>query len=301
MEQIFDLIIFFYLGTVGVYVVHGLHFWKETTKRAASLAIFCLLALSWLVVFYGSFIEPRILVVHQEELRLSDEPTQRLRAVILSDLHVGPFKKTDWARKVVERVNNLRPDVILIAGDFVVESKADVRYLQPLRELSATYGVFAVTGNHEYRARAASEVIEVLREAGVVVLENESVELEVSGKTLRIAGVSDIWFEGDVRRAMKDVAEEDPTLLLAHNPDVVLDAAARTADAVIAGHTHGGQIRLPFIGPIPALPTKLGRRYDKGWFDYEGTKLFITTGVAETGTRARLFVPPEIVEMQIHF
>lgn len=301
MEPIFDLIIFFYLGAVGVYIVHGLHFWKQTQNRRLSLMIFLVFAFSWLVIFYGSFIEPRMLVINRQELRLGDEPSQSINAVVLSDLHLGTFKKTRWAKRLVEQVNALEPDLIILAGDFVVSSKKDARFLTPLADFSATYGVYAVTGNHEYRSKAVEEVMEALEAGGITVLRNETVNLEVNGKILRLAGVSDIWFDGDLEKTMKDVKDEDTVILIAHNPDVVLNQISRKADAVFAAHTHGGQIRLPLIGPVPALPTKLGREYDRGWFDYEGLKLFITSGVSETGTRARLFVPPEIVHMQIHF
>lgn len=301
MEIVFDLIIFFYLGAVGVYIVHGLHFWKETKKRGLLLAIFCLLFLSWIVIFYGSFIEPRMLVVNRQELRLSDHPTQSINAVIFSDLHVGIFKKTAWTKRVVDKVNSLRPDLVVIPGDFVVSSQNDTRWLEPLSNLSATYGVYAVTGNHEYKAEAENEVVLALQQAGIIVLRNESLAVEINGKILRLAGVSDIWFDGNLEKTLANVKDEDATILIAHNPDIVLDKMSRLADAVFAGHTHGGQIRLPLIGPVPALPTKLGREYDRGWFDYDGLKLFITSGVGETSARARLLAQPEIVQMQIHF
>lgn len=301
MEFIFDNIIYFFLGAVAAYLVHGLHFWKQTRGNKWRLGIFVLLVVSWLTVFYGSFIEPRMIIVRSEQIQLNEQSTQTLRAVVLSDLHMGPFKKQEWAQKVVDQVQALKPDIIFLLGDFVVTSAGEIKYLQPLDGLFAPYGVYAVTGNHDHETEAAPEVIAALEEAGIQVIENEVLDIEVNGSVLRLAGVSDIWFEGDVEKTMQDVSPEQSVILLAHNPDVVLSKVAHRADAVFAGHTHGGQIRLPFIGSVPSIPTKLGRTYDEGWFTYEGLKLFITSGVAESGTRARLFNPPEIVQMEIHF
>lgn len=299
MEIVFDFIIFFFLGSIGVYLIHGLRFWKRFRQRHVSLALFFFFALSWAVVFYGSFIEPRLLIVKQETVTLHEQPTQTLRAVVFSDLHAGPFKKIDWIQRVVSRVMALQPDIVFIAGDFIVNSAADVDSLSPLKQLSAPYGVYAVTGNHDYQAQASQEVIHTLEQAGIEVLENEVVNLEVNGQILRLAGVSDLWFEGDLARTVSGVREDDAVVLLVHNPDVMLDSASRKADLVLAAHTHGGQIRLPWIGSVPSLPTQLGRAYDKGWFTFDSTQLFITSGVGESGTRARLFIPPEIVVLNL--
>lgn len=301
MEIVFDFIIYFFLATAAAYLLHGAHFWQETKKSRWRLWIFVVFVLGWLAVFYGSFIEPRFISVRTEHVLINEQPTQTIRAVVFSDLHMGQFKKNEWTRRVVKEVNALKPDIVFILGDFVVTSSDEVKYLDGIEELSATYGVYAVTGNHDYHASAAPEVIELLEKAGVEVIENETLNVEVNGKVLRLAGVSDIWFEGDVEKTMRSVQEEDSVILLAHNPDVVMEESAHRADAVLAAHTHGGQIRLPFIGSISAIPTKLGHSYDEGWFTYEGLKLFITSGVAESGTRARLFNSPEIVQMEIKF
>jgi predicted MPP superfamily phosphohydrolase len=101
---------------------------------------------------------------------------------------------------------------------------------------------------------------------------------------------------------MADADTEHPTILLAHNPDVILDEESTAANLVIAAHTHGGQIRLPFLGSLAPIPTKLGRAFDRGWFSLqEGRALFITTGVGESGVRARLFVPPQIDVLTVHW
>jgi predicted MPP superfamily phosphohydrolase len=301
MEPVFDIIIYFFLAVTATYLIHGFHFWNTTRSSSCRLGIFFILLIGWLTVFYGSFIEPRMIIVRSEYLRLSEQPTQTLNAVLLSDLHVGPFKKQEWAQKVVEQIQANKPDIIFLLGDFVVTSPSETKYLQPLKQLSAPYGVYAVTGNHEYETDSESNVKSALEEFGIEVIENEVLNIEINGYVLKLAGVSDIWFDGDLQKTMQDITPEQSVILLAHNPDVVLSEITHRADAVLAGHTHGGQIRLPLVGPISAIPTKLGRAYDEGWFTYEKLKLFITSGVGESGARARLFNPPEIIQMEIKF
>lgn len=297
MWMIFDGLIFFFLISVGIFLVHVWFHARAQKKYVLWLSI--VLAIGWVTVFYGSFIESHRLVVNTQQITLSSSPTQSLRAAVFADLHVGPYKKTAWARRVVEKVMSQNPDIIFLLGDFVSISAKDVRYLEPLKNLLAPYGVYAVTGNHEYHARASEETVAALKTFGIHVLENESVRLPVNDQSLTLAGVSDIWFEGDLTKTIKGITQEEKTVLIAHNPDVMLDPASHVADVVVAGHTHGGEIRLPWIGSIAALPTKLGRAYDKGWFQFDQTKIFITSGVGEIGTRARLFNPPEIVVMEI--
>ena len=258
------------------------------------MAIAIILGLGWLTVFYGSFIEPKILVVRESAIELSSEPTEQLRVAVVADFHVGPYKGERWVRQVVDRVMALEADLIIMPGDFIFRIKDEVEMLAPIKDLSAPFGVWAVTGNHDYEDDASRVVVETLESYGVVVLENERERIAVGESEVVIAGVSDIWYEGDVERTLVGLEGEEVVLLISHNPDAVLHKTADRADLVIAGHTHGGQIRLPVIGAVPQIPTELGNAFDKGLFSYNDQQLFITSGVGETGPRARLFNPPEI-------
>jgi predicted MPP superfamily phosphohydrolase len=97
----------------------------------------------------------------------------------------------------------------------------------------------------------------------------------------------------DYKKAVANIDATAPQIVLSHTPDIILKNIA-SADLILSGHTHGGQIRLPGIGAIPEIPTFLGRQYDEGLFNLGDQQLFITRGVGESGTRARLFCPPEI-------
>ncbi len=269
-------------------------------RRLAGIVVF-LFSAAWLTIFFGSFVEPRTLVVRAYEADIGSADGQSVRAAVVSDLHLGPYKGESWTRSVVDRINAEQPDVIFLLGDFVSDRVEAAEGLAPLVDLAAPYGVYAVTGNHEYQSGGAQTIVEKLRALRMTVLQNTSTRLHISGKEVTLVGVDDIWFEGNPYAAMKGLTAEDTVVLLSHNPDIVYSPDAHLADLILAGHTHGGQIRLPILGPIAEIPTALGQVYDKGMFTFEGIPLFITSGLGETGPRARLFNPPEISMVTIKF
>lgn len=301
MSLYFEFVIFFFLIAVGAYLIEIMIKYKRARHKIWSVFLLLTLGTAWGVIFFGSLVEPRMLVVNEFEAALNDEPTGSVRAVVLSDFHLGPYKKSDWARRIVTETNELKPDIIFLPGDFIfnVSDQADMLY--PLADLEAPFGVYAVTGNHDYTDNNIGYVIEALKRYGIIVLENETQVIETTLGPLSIAGINDLWYDGSALTVLRDVQEEDNVILLSHNPDVMLSGLAKPADLVISGHTHGGQIRLPYYGPVSGLPTLMGREYDRGLKSYEDEQLFITSGLGEIGPRARLFNPPEIALLIIAF
>jgi predicted MPP superfamily phosphohydrolase len=298
----FDVIIFVFLIAVGAFLVEVATDWSRYKKHPYWLGVIGALFVSWLVIFYGSFIEPRLLIVTQEEISLSEEVSGEIRVAVVADFHVGPYTRSGWEQYVVDEVMAQEPDMILIPGDFIFNHEEQVEYLESLSDLSAPLGVYAVTGNHDYSYGAEVAVKALIEDSDLTLLENEFVKVEIAEESLVIAGVSDIWFEGDLTQTLSGLTVEDDVVLISHNPDAVLEEVTAVADLVVSGHTHGGQIRLPLIGPVPPLPTELGRTFDKGLFQYSDMQqLFITSGVGETGPRARLFNPPEINIISLSF
>ena len=294
----YEIIIFGYLIGVSVLLLEWKHKQKHThQKKTIFNILITVLLVGWITIFYGSFVEPRLLFVRFQEILIGQTMNQ-LHAVVVSDIHVGPYKQEAWVRHIVEKVNEQDPDVVFLLGDFIFSESSQLRYLAPLSHLKSRNGVYAVLGNHDFSNNASEEVIEELKSLGVEVLQNESRLLEDQGFLL--AGVSDLWFDGDIGETLKFVGEtEKPVILLSHNPDVVLQTDAEKADLIVSAHTHGGQIRLPWMGPLLSVPTVLGKAYDRGLFAFNRQQLFITSGVSETGPRARLFTPPEIVNLII--
>lgn len=296
---LFDAVTIFYLVSVGILLLHQGMVHRASLRLWRQRILFVLLALSWLVVFYGSFMEPKILHVNTQAISLSSSPAQELRVALIGDIHAGPYRDEDWVRTVVEKTMARQPDLILLVGDFIYDDPSQVSALDSLGDLSAPLGVYAVLGNHDYEGGQPEIVIQTLEALQIDVLENEHVFLGTTGITL--AGISDLWFAEDLSKALEGIQSEDMVILLSHNPDVVLQMESHLADLVLSGHTHGGQICLPWIGSVPPIPDELGRAYARGFFFYEGLPLFITGGVGETGPRARLWDPPEINLLTISY
>jgi predicted MPP superfamily phosphohydrolase len=229
-----------------------------------------------------------------------------LNVAFLSDIHVGPYKGEKWVRKLVERTNALKPDLVLLGGDFIYRNADDLPGLAPFKELKAPLGVYAILGNHdEWIARKEAKAW--FETSGIPLLLNRSLHAEKDGRKISIAGADDDWYgETDLVAAFKDIAPDDLAVIMLHNPELAVPSAAMLRARpgptfFFSGHTHGGQIRLPWWGPVPALPHHLGRRYDRGVFAFDGLPLVIGAGLGESGPRARLFCPPEIVVAELKY
>ncbi|NQV11895.1 metallophosphoesterase [Candidatus Uhrbacteria bacterium] len=272
---------------------------KKTGLRAVA---FGLVFIAWIVVFYGSFIEPKMLFVDEYDIDLDVTGVDgELTIAVVSDIHLGPYKGERWAEKVTARLNEIDAEMILMPGDFIFSKTEDIEMLKSHGDIDLP--VYSVLGNHDQEFGDLDIIVEKLNGWGLNVLRNRSVEVATNdGNNVDIAGIDDIWYTPSLASAFEGVDDDTFTILIAHNPDVILEDETTDADLVISGHTHGGQIRLPWIGPVPPLPTKLGQKYDVGLFDFgDANKLFITRGVGETGPRARLFNPPTIDVLHIKY
>jgi predicted MPP superfamily phosphohydrolase len=253
------------------------------------------------VAAWTGWIEPRRLVTVRRTLDLPHWPRESLRAGVLSDLHAGvPHTGRAKIALAVERLNEERPDVMLLLGDFLDANPLLGGRLAPelvareLAALEAPLGTFAVLGNHDWR-RAGDGMWRALTEVGIRVLENEAVELE---NGVFVAGLADLRSRRpDLPGALADVAPDAPVILLAHDPDVFPYVPERVA-LTLSGHTHGGQIAIPRLRSM-AIPSRYGERYARGHIVEHGRHLFVTSGLGTSGLPLRAFVPPEVVVLKL--
>ncbi|MBK9165564.1 MAG: metallophosphoesterase [Acidobacteria bacterium] len=277
------------------------------------------IAFSLLALAYGYFIEPHRLVVNETELEINglDPAFDGLRFVAVADIHAGSHGvDAERMREVVDEINAQDADVVVMLGDYVSQLndgkpirerqlKMPVESLtEGLAGIRARYGVYAVLGNHDGWYDNTS-VAEALRRAGIRVLENEVAFIERGGRKLRLFGMRDhlhmgTWatFNQDMRRAIASYERSGDIIVLQHSPDVfpVINAFKTFGDdfkLMIAGHTHGGQVRFPVLG-TPIVPSAFGQKYAAGHVREEGKDLFVTTGIGTSLLPFRFLVPPEI-------
>jgi predicted MPP superfamily phosphohydrolase len=219
-----------------------------------------------------------------------------VRAVLVSDLHVaGPDMPPERLRRIVDRINALRPDLVLIAGDLVSDRRLSTRRyplreaVAPLAALRAPLGVVAVLGNHDHW-RDATAARAALRSAAVMVLDNRAAAIG----PLAIGGVDDD-FTGHAR--LQEVVQavralRGARLLLSHSPDPFRQVPSDFG-LTLAGHTHCGQIVLPWIGAFATM-SRYGDRYRCGFVREHGKLLLVTAGVGTSVAPLRIGAPPEI-------
>ncbi|GEM_PF-131710 len=345
MNPFFDSIIILFLVASDILCIN---IWRDRKRQGTwesrhsrlTLFVAVLLCCGATLVFWGSFIEPRIITVNRVSIDLPNfEPKKLVRVALISDVHVGTYKQDGWIRRVSKRIISEKPDIVLIAGDLIVDKPEHAKYLSPFSVLRSAFPVYAVLGDHDYQVKQkpqfkideglAGIVAKALTDAGVKVMRNETQHLELHGAPLLLIGLDD-WLskKTDMPAALNKLPNylitELPVVVLVHNPDFILDpeftakaGQAKNIDLILAGNTHGGQIRLPFIGSLARLPSDLPKSFDKGLFELHYTdhapptgqktilstskypRLFITSGISESGPRARLFNPPEIVLLEL--
>ena len=249
---------------------------------------------------WAFWLEPARLVVTEERIALRWPARPPLRIAILTDLHVGsPFNGVDKLRRTVERTNTAHPDIICILGDLVIQGVIGGRFVTPetiasaLHDLKSSNGTVAVLGNHDGwldhdRVRRALEA------NGVRLVEDTAIRIQTTAGPLWIAGISDLWTgRHDIAAALARVVDDGaPVILLTHNPDVFPDVPARVT-ITLAGHTHGGQVRVPFFGR-PVVPSRYGQRFAAGHVVEGGRHMFVATGVGTSILPVRFRVPPAI-------
>lgn len=254
-------------------------------------------------IAYACLIEPFALKVSRVDLafrKLSLEPPT-LRVVQITDIHLERTTKRE--RKLVALVKSLQPDLILMTGDYLNHSYIGeetaiehVRFL--IQELEAPCGIYAVPGTPLIDP---PEVMgRIFDGLGVKVLENESVKVTIAGQEIHLVGVSctgDLGVDRPrLERALAVAPPEAFKILLCHMPDLVDEAAAWGIDLYLAGHTHGGQLRLPFYGAV-VTSSNHGKRYEMGLFREGETYLYVSRGIGMEGLsapRARFLCPPEV-------
>jgi hypothetical protein len=219
-----------------------------------------------------------------------------LRILFLSDLHAGPFVSPRVLQATVERLLGVEPDVVLLGGDLTTASVAEFEtHRAAFASMRAPLGVYGVLGNHDHYSREPERLRELIEGAGIGVLHNCAVVLERGGQSLDLAGVDDLLMGRPDLEAALDGARS-PVVLLSHNPDLFFDAARHGVALTLAGHTHGGQIRIP---GLPVLVRQSRYRLDQGRYRWGRSELVVSRGLGAVGVPLRAACRPEGVLIRL--
>jgi predicted MPP superfamily phosphohydrolase len=261
---------------------------------------------------YAGGVEARSLAVTRYAPQPPAWPSgHRLSITVIADIHAGgPNMTVSHVRRMVDTANELKSDLVVLLGDYIATYRfVDVRmpnriWAAELARLSAPLGTWAVLGNHDWWHDPAG-IRTSLTAVGISVLENDAVLLGPEGARFWLAGLGDQRayrlghgrFRGvdDLPRTLSQIRTGDPIVLLAHEPDIFAHLPERIA-LTLAGHTHGGQIRLPLIWPA-FVPSKYGARYAYGHVVEDGRHLIVSGGLGTSFIPARLGMPPEVVQV----
>ena len=272
---------------------------------------------------YAFGIEPlyRLVVTRYAPVLPRWTPGLSLRVAVLADFHVGqPFMPLARIAEIVDATNALKPDLILMLGDYPAGPSVTYRkipltdFARVVAPLKAPLGVYSILGNHDWwddeeaqrRLAGPVQARRVLEQVGIPVLENDALRLVKDGKPFWVAGVADqipFLIQGlddhgleDVPGTLAKVTDAAPVLLMIHEPELFLDVPERVS-LTLAGHTHGGQVRL--FGYSPAIRPVDGTDFSYGHVVRRGRHMIVSGGFGVSRLPVRLGVPPEIVLLEL--
>jgi len=224
----------------------------------------------------------------------------RLRVVQLSDIHAGIYMTPKTIRHYVEQVITLQPDVFVITGDFVTNSISFLPdCLKELALVHARYGTFATLGNHEHWVGNINEFQTIFKRYKIELLQNAHQLIQTESGSFAVAGIDDLQLGNpDLPAALHGLDPATPTLLLSHHPEIFPQAAAHGIPLTLAGHYHGGQIKLKLPGLAVSL-AHLRTPYPEGLYRMNSSRLYVSRGIGTTFTPVRLNAPPEVTLLHL--
>jgi uncharacterized protein len=251
---------------------------------------------------YATLIEPRWLQLRRSRIHIRRLPRELegLRIGLLTDLHAGGATPYSLVRRAVRLLMEERPDLVALTGDFAHDDEPDFRRVRAaLRGLHAPLGVYAVPGNHDHVIGIDRWRAEFARDTRIRDLTNRAVIRQHNGRRICIAGVDD-YSQGAPRLELPALAERDLTILLAHSPDQAERSRRRpdAVDLVVSGHTHGGQVRLPWFG-APLRAAEHDRLYDKGLRRRPWTQVYTSRGIGTVHLPVRFLARPEVAVLEL--
>lgn len=254
--------------------------------------VFILALLSVMTLGYSYFIETNWLEVTRHQINLKANSNKKLKIIQISDLHTKGIGTIE--EKVIKTVQSEKPDIIFLTGDIATPDGTKSGYEKVLKELKAKKAIYYIPGNWE-DWEPISDLSDILKRNNIIDLTNKSIQLD---HKLWLAGFADAPTGNPDLRILKNIPNDSKIISIFHSP-IFFDKVSNSIDLAYAGHTHGGQIRLPLIGSI-ALPPGSGN-YDQGWFQKNRAKMYVNRGIGTSIVPLRFLCRPEISVFEINY
>ena len=250
---------------------------------------------------YARLIEPYHYLISETDIFIPNLPErfEGFRITQLTDIHHSKILGIEEVQRVVQLAQQTRPDMFVLTGDYATTYR---RYIEPCAEalssLNAPEGVWAVLGNHDHYTDPEL-TMRALERNHIAVLNNINTSLRRGPDSIQLSGVDDwTWNSADWRKALAGLKQEIPTVLLSHQPSVFDFDLPKHISLILSGHTHGGQIRLPWVGSPARFATK-DLRFAQGLFQKGDMQLYVSSGTGVIGLPVRFGVRPEIALLRL--
>lgn len=271
---------------------------RRTFLKTLITSVLALIGIGGGTYYYARKIEPALLGMHEETIHSAKIPQsfQNYKIIQFTDTHIGFQYSVEQFKELVKKINNEKPDIILFTGDLVDAPQSynwNRELTQTLSSLEAPDGKFWIYGNHDHGGYGTEKVNDVLKESGFTLLQNEAVPIRKENDRIHLAGLDDAMLgKPDFEKTFRDIDTDSFTILLVHEPDYADKAAGYPADVQLSGHSHGGQVRLPFIGHL--YTPRYAEKYVKGTFQInDRLTLYVSKGIGTTRLPYRFLCKPE--------
>ncbi|OGH87508.1 MAG: hypothetical protein A3J93_03180 [Candidatus Magasanikbacteria bacterium RIFOXYC2_FULL_42_28] len=265
-----------------------------------------------LILLIVAFATPHFLFIHRKKIKIS--ALAGLKIAFVADLQLGmSLKKTKWSQKIVDKITAENPDLVLLGGDLIDNEGTDENesaFMAPFGQLVGRFPIYYVMGNHEYGAgrpgvmmfeNRAPVLADQMAKLKIPLLKNKLERLKLPNRDICIFGLDDLWGGQINFDELKNWDKTTPLIFLTHNPDGVLHwpTELKKPDLVLTGHTHGGQIHLPGLGPVVSAEIKMHRNFYRGLKYYNNIPIFTTVGAGESAAPIRFGLMPEVAILNI--
>ncbi|SFB35395.1 hypothetical protein SAMN04488072_11840 [Lentibacillus halodurans] len=273
---------------------------RRTFLKRVAGSLLALIGLSGGTYYYARELEPAMLDIKHEQLSSVKIPNvfNDFKVVQFSDTHIGYHYSIEQLSDLIDTINEQNPDLILFTGDLVDKPHTynwDHNLVQILGKLKADYGKYWIYGNHDHGGYGTDIVRNVMSQSGFSLLQNEHVEIEMNNGQIILAGIDDVMLgRPDLEKTLANADPNLYTLLLAHEPDYADNTVHFPVDVQLSGHSHGGQVRLPFIGHLYTPLYAQNYVQGKHTFQNSNLTLYVNRGVGTTRLPYRFLCKPEI-------